>query len=313
MKFLRHRLSILLCVCFVSAAIAETPQKTVRLLTVGNSFADNGTRFLKDLAVASGHTLILGRANTSGCSLERHWNGLVAAEAGDPAGQMYPTGKDKPKRSLPEALRSNAWDVITLQQYSRLSEKVETYRPFAASLLETIRRYAPKAEIVLYQTWAYRWDDPHYKSGSNQEQMHAAVRAAYHQIAEELDLRVIPVGDAFALASSQPEWTYKVDPEFDFSDVKDPDIPKQPGSLHTGWRWITTLTGERRFGVDGNHANIFGCYLASCVFYEFLFNESPVGNPFHPEGITPEQARSLQEIAHEAVQKNRPSQVSSLP
>ncbi len=313
MKSFIPRFSILLCFCAFSATFAEAPKKTVRLLTVGNSFAENATRFLPGLAEASGHTLILGRANAAGCSLERHWKGLQAAEAGEPAGQMYPIGKDKPKRSLPEMLTSEAWDYITLQQYSRMSERVETFRPFAQSLRDKIQIYAPTAEIVLYQTWAYRWDDTHYKNGSNRDRMHAAIRDAYHQIGGELDLRVIPVGDAFAMASSQPEWTYAVDPEFNFTDVEDPNVPEQPGSLHMGWRWITTATGERRFGLDGNHANTFGCYLAACVFLEFFFDENPVGNAYYPKEITPEQALSLQEIAHEAVQKNRTLPVTSLP
>lgn len=288
-------------------------QKTIRLLTVGNSFADNGVRFLKDLAEAAGHTLILGRANVSACSLERHWTGLQAAEAGDATGQIYPTSPGKPKRSLVDALRSNTWDIITLQQYSRLSEQLDTYRPYAELLRDKIKTYQPSAEVVLYQTWAYRWDDTRYKDGSKPAHMHEAIHNAYAAVSRDLGIRVIPVGDAFNLATSRAEWTYQPDQEFDFANVKDPDVPKQPGSIHTGWRWVTTLQGERKFYMDGNHANIFGSYLAGCVYFEFLYGESPVGNSFIPAEITPEQARSLQEIAHEAVNQTLSLATTSNP
>lgn len=285
---------------------AENPEKTVRLLTVGNSFAYNATKNLGALARAAGYRVIQGSANFRGCSLELHWQTCQAAEAGDPAGSIYPPAKPGgPKRSLREFLVSERWDVITIQQASTLSDTVTTYRPFARDLHDYVKRHAPRAEVVFHQTWAYRHDDPRFQNGQTADQMHAAIRSAYHTVAGELGLRVVPVGDAFALATTRPDWTYKPDPDFDFQNVKSPAVPLQEGSLHVGWRWFTPpLQDIEKFGMDGHHANAFGSYLGSCVFFEFLFGESCVGNPFVPEGMTAGQARSLQEIAHQAVQES---------
>ena len=60
------------------SAPAEQPApskiKTVRLLTVGNSFSQNATRYLGDLVKAKGHTLIHRPLAIGGASMEVHWD-----------------------------------------------------------------------------------------------------------------------------------------------------------------------------------------------------------------------------------------------
>ena len=288
-----------------AALVAYAPAgeaTTVRLLTVGNSFAYNATKFLPDLAKAAGDSLVMDHANYSGCSLEKHWAAAQAAEEADSGGAIYPPREPAgPRRTLREILQSGTWDVVTIQQASRLSDEPSTYEPFAQLLRDYINLHAPGAEIVFHETWAYRADDDKFAKGGNPAEMHRAVREAYRLAASRLGLRVIPVGSAFHLASSRAEWTYVPDPAFDRNSVKFPEEPPQPGSLHKGWSWIKKADGSWTFWLDSTHANIFGSYLGSCVFFESLFGKSPVGNSFVPEGISPAQARSLQEIAHEAV------------
>src|SRR5688572_1394785 len=64
---------------------------TLRLFVVGNSFSNNATRFLPELAKAGGHELVVGKAQTGGCSFERHWNAVEAslANPADPKGKIY--------------------------------------------------------------------------------------------------------------------------------------------------------------------------------------------------------------------------------
>ena len=59
----------------------------MKLLTIGNSFADNSTRYIKEIFADRGVDLYVSRANIGGCSLERHWNG-AANKIPD-----YPNGK----------------------------------------------------------------------------------------------------------------------------------------------------------------------------------------------------------------------------
>lgn len=285
------------------------PVKTVRLLTIGNSFAINSTKFLKQLAQADNNQLILGQANVSGCSLERHWKAVEAYEAdpASPAGKLYEPVKGQPKVSLRQMLERDAWDFVTIQQASPLSADPSTYEPYATRLVEYVRKHAPRAQVLIHQTWAYRVDHPRFRDGryeANPEQMHDAVRKAYHALADRLDLRIIPVGDAMHLATHDPAWAYAPDPAFNAATATYPQVP--PGekrSLHVGWRWFTTRDGQRRLRFDGYHASVFGEYLGGCVFYEALFKESVIGNPYTPDSIPPQDAASLQALAHRAGQR----------
>jgi hypothetical protein len=165
-----------------------------------------------------------------------------------------------------------------------------------------VKKHAPKAELLLHQTWAYRVDDPRFggkpKEGepATAEEMYTMLTAAYKTIAKELGIRRIPVGDAFHLATTDPAWGYKPDKTWDKSKAKAPELPDQTHSLHVGYSYK-----DGKLGMDGHHANAAGEYLGGCVWYEFLFKESCVGNTFAPNGMKPEDAKYLQEVAHRAV------------
>src|SRR5947207_15864814 len=99
----------------VGSAPAEQPTpaktKTVRLLTVGNSFSQNATRYLADLVKAKGHTLIHRPLVIGGASMEVHWVKAQkhAKDRKDPPG-LYG------KKSLRDELRGEASDYVTIQQ-----------------------------------------------------------------------------------------------------------------------------------------------------------------------------------------------------
>ncbi|MCL4207424.1 MAG: DUF4886 domain-containing protein [Pirellulaceae bacterium] len=283
---------------------AEPAARTVRLLTVGNSFSRNATRHLEGLVEAGGHELIHRPIIVGGASLELHADKAQRHEqdANDPAG-LYANG-----RSLKQELQSEPWDFVTIQQASIRSHDVDTYRPYARQLFDIIRKYAPQAEVVMHQTWAYRCDDPRFavespKPGepATQEAMYQGLSNAYRTTAAELGVRMIPVGDAFYRADTDPRWGYRPDSQFDFQNARPPALPDQTHSLHIGWRWSKRPDGTSVLGMDGHHANLAGEYLGGCVFYEFLFETSVVGNPFVPAGLDPDYARFLQQTAHDTV------------
>jgi hypothetical protein len=285
---------------------AEPAAKTVRLLTVGNSFSRNATRYLDDLAKAGGHSLIHRPIYVGGASLELHAEKAQRHEQDpdDPAGR-YANG-----RSLKQELLDEPWDYVTIQQASIRSHDVDTYRPHAQQLFEAIRRYAPQAEVLVHQTWAYRCDDPRFAvetpepgEPATQEAMYQGLSHAYRTIAAELGVRMIPVGDAFYQADTDPQRGYRPDGRFDFQSAQAPALPDQTRSLHVGWRWQKRPDGTSTLGMDGRHANQAGEYLGGCVFYEVLLGTSVVSNPFVPEGLEPDYARFLRQVAHEAVGK----------
>lgn len=277
------------------------PAKTVRLLTVGNSFSQNATRYLPNLATAGGHKLIHRPIVVGGASLQLHAEKAQAYEK-DLAG-LYAN-----KRSLQQELAAEPWDFVTIQQASIKSHDLGTYRPYAAELRDYITKYAPSAKLLVHETWAYRCDDPRFavkspKSGepATQEAMYRGLASAYRTIAAELGARLIPVGDACYQADHDPQWGYQPDSKFDFRNAQPPALPDQTHSLHVGWRWAPQKDGPPKLSMDGHHANTAGEYLGACVFYEVLFGDSIVGNAFVPPGLDPDYVKFLQETAHQAV------------
>jgi hypothetical protein len=304
-RFLRAGLLLFFCANFAASGDETRPPKTVRLLTVGNSFSHNATHYLGELAKAAGDTLILHEANVGGASLELHWGKAVAFEKNpDDKNGLYAGG-----RSLKGELTSGKWDFITLQQASIKSHDVTTYRPFAGQLMDYIRQNAPGATVLLHETWEYRADDPRFAQKAavagepaTQDEMYQGLSGAYRAIARELGVRLLPVGDAFHLANHDPQWGYRASAKkFDPNKAKPGELPDQTHSLNVGWTWKKQADGKLKIGMDGHHANAAGEYLGACVWYEVMFGRSAEGNAFVPPGLDPAEAKYLQRTAHQAV------------
>lgn len=280
------------------------PVQTIRVFSFGNSFTGNSWQYLRKIAEAANVKITLNGALAGGCTLQRHWN---TAELGE-ANQDDPRAKELYKgKTTKELITAGTWDVVTIQQASINSKDIATYRPYAAKLKELITKYAPTAELVVHETWAYRVDDPLFKSTSkpySREKMYSDLSNNYRTIAAELGVkRIIPSGDAFNLADSDPNWGFKPDPTFD-PKAEDPKLPDQSHSLHVGYT-AKTKDGKTTVNYDGHHANMNGCYLAGLTWFETLSGISAVGNTFIPNGMSPEVAAVLQQKAHEAVEAEK--------
>ncbi len=278
--------------------------KTVKLLTIGNSFSANATHHLGDLAKAGGHKLVHQPLVIGGASFQVHAEKAQKheAEPKDKAG-LYTSG-----RGLKENLELDRWDYVTIQQASIKSHDFATYQPYAGWLRDYVAKHAPQAKLLVHETWEYRKDDPRFTKPSGkpgepttQDEMYTGLHAAYDKIAAELGARIIPSGDAFHLADTDARWGYQTDMSFDPKAAKQPALPNQTHSLHVGWLWKKQKDGKTALGMDGHHANMAGEYLGACVWYEVLFGESAVGSTFVPKGLDADYARFLQETAHRAV------------
>ena len=57
---------------------------------------------------------------------------------------------------------------------------------------------------------------------------------------------------------------------------------------------------------DESHPNIYGSYLAACVFYTTLYQKSPIGSTYIPNGISNTEALNLQTVASYTVLDSLP-------
>lgn len=294
------------------AQISAAERDSLKLLAIGNSFSIDATGFLPQIAKDGGKQLAIGRASIGGCSLERHARHLAEAEAGDEAGRAYkgfidPNTRQRSDVTIIEALQADTWDIVTLQQVSHLSFQRDSFQPYLDQLIAAVRKYAPTAEIVIHQTWVYREDHPIFKkdNGFTPLKMYEGLTANYRHIADEKGFRLLPVGDALHLARQTPRWTYVPDPEFDFKNPPDGQLPDQRASLQVGWRWTTNKHGERSFNLDAIHCNNAGKYLGAAVWYLQLFDADSVPGKFIPEKLDAEDTAALRAHAVAAVKAER--------
>lgn len=290
----------LLLVCLAANVFAQTGQDTLRLFIIGNSFSQNASAFLPQLAKESGKTLIIGRAELGGHSLEQHWGYVEKAEANadDPKGKPY-GGK-----SLKMLLGEGKWDMVTIQQYSYLSADSSTYYPYASKLIAYVKALQPQVRIVIHQTWAYRTDAKKFgriaegKTAMNQQEMWQKSRVAYHLLAKRINAPILPVGDAFQIVANDRKYGFKPDMSFNYEHPTAPSLPDQTHSINVGYYW-----NKKELVFDPNHANDAGKYLGGLIWYGILFNDSVKHIKFKPENVSEEFVQYLRKVAAKIIAK----------
>lgn len=292
------------------AAAGNASGQPLKVLHIGNSFSNDATTYLPELAKAGGKDLLVAGATIGGCTLERHARHLAEAKAGDPKGSAYTTNYARHKAlnlktgrgtfTLPEALEAQEWNVVTIQQASPMSFRPESYEPHAEQLITEIREKAPNATILIHQTWPYRPDHPLLaRENMTPDIMYERIVDAYTQFGKRYNLGFLPSGNAVHTATKTDEWAYAPDPNFDYKNPPENTKPDEKG-LYPGYSW-RTRDGKRSFALDAIHMNAAGDYLTGCVWYEILFNDSVLDVDFVPKELTSEQAAQLRRIAHDTV------------
>ena len=128
----------------------------MNILAIGNSFSQDATRYLHDLAKAAGKDLTVINLYIGGCSLSRHYRNMLSGER---AYQLECNGhRTGFMVSLSEALLNRDWDYITVQQASHDSTQYETYQPFFCDLYKVVKEVCPNAKFYIHKTWAYESD-----------------------------------------------------------------------------------------------------------------------------------------------------------
>ena len=177
----------------------------IKILSIGNSYSTDATRYVYGIARAGGVAMKVVNLFIGGCSLARHYRnmmGEVAAYDFEING-ITATGI---KISIKDALLSDDWDYVTLQQASPLSTNYETYQPYMDSIAAYVRQMVPKAKLLIHQTWGYREGSPRLeKLGvSSHEEMFLGAKAAYFQAADAIGAKkILPSGEAVCLAMKE--------------------------------------------------------------------------------------------------------------
>ena len=105
----------------------------MKILSIGNSFSTDAHRYLYRLARLNGVEMKTVNLTIGGCDLETHWKNAKENNA------FYDmeTNGDNPVEGIgiSEALISDKFDIITLQQASRLSGIHDSVQPYLTDLV----------------------------------------------------------------------------------------------------------------------------------------------------------------------------------
>lgn len=182
----------------------------LKVLAIGNSFSEDATCYLHQIAAADGVQMKVVNLYIGGCPLERHWQNILT---GEQAYQYQENGVKLEKYvSIEEMLGAEKWDYVTVQQASPDSGWSDTYEPFLELIVGYIREKAPSARILMHETWAYEIDSTHsgfYRYHCNQQEMFERLFKAYHDAAKRYDLQLIPSGELIQKLRTLPEFDYE--------------------------------------------------------------------------------------------------------
>lgn len=169
-------------------------------------------------------------------------------------------------------VQPDAWDVVVMHGYSDApinKDKSARFSEWARKHVQTIR--SRSAEPVFLMTWAYK----------NKPQMAAPMRDAYTSIANELGVMVIPVAVGFDKVSQEH-------PQLELYSQDILGFDQSDGDVRVIYKEII------------KHPSLAGSYLAACIIYATLYNESPQGLVYDAD-LNADTAALLQSTAWDVV------------
>ena len=178
------------------------PRNDLKILMIGNSFADDTLFYEERIAESYGISLDLYDAYIAGCTINQHYTNLTNGNATysmrNMIGDSWNYSDDM---TLEDIISSHTWDIITFQQAS-----AEIGRPTSYSNLENLvtavrTLVGPSPKFYWHQTWAYDKEYHDYNDyfsyfGNDQMNMYDAIVDCYENEVEPLGLfeKMIPAG-----------------------------------------------------------------------------------------------------------------------
>ena len=270
-------IAIALCCC----AVLTLSAKELKVLMIGNSFSNSVLTYLPGMVEAGKtHKLKLANAYIGGCTIERHCSN-IDAEKSKPDFKPYTfhvTGEKSRREKLSVMIKSDKWDIISIQQGSTHSPYKEKTHELAKKLIAFVRELAPQAEIVVHQTWAYNAEHSWFTKKNavlTRDKMHQMLTANYTELAKNNKFRMIPVGNAVQLFREKLPVKRVPNAKEQLKGLKRPQVVDISGGDVVGkvsWRKDRKDPKKIVLSNDVSHLNDKGKYLQACVWYMFLFD-----------------------------------------
>jgi hypothetical protein len=171
-------------------------------------------------------------------------------------------------------LEDEVWDIVILQETEVILLNPESRQNISIPMIEKYIDIVDEMDgvILLYSSIGFReglLDYEEFNHLEDYESTQDAVDMAYIEIGDEINLPIAPVGEVW-------RQVYDTEPAFDL------------------WQ------------ADGIHVSPEGAYLAACVFYTSIYNQSPLDLPVSDEfGISPAAIELIHKIVADVVLENQ--------
>lgn len=233
--------------------------KNISVLMIGNSFSVDAARYTHQISLGSEVEIELGVLYVGGCSLEQHVNFI---KDGSSPYEWFVNGESTGKYiSLKDALLMKKWDYITLQQVSVYSGLIDTFYPFINELVNYVKKYQKKANLVLHKTWPYEngFDNTNFAHYSyDRKTMYTCINKTYDSVAKDLGINIV---------------------------IRSGDVIEK----------AIEFFGEH-FHKDGFHLNDEGRYLAALGFVHTFSGYKKITNLYVPDELNKENCEKYEDF-----------------
>ena len=178
---------------YISSEIEEKELPTVKVLMVGNSYAQDTMTYCHEIAASQGVNMVCGVVYYGGCTVRQHAQFIEEKSA------VYTYfkngGTDKLNATFDDILFDEDWDYITIQSGSGDQGIKSTYYPYIQKIISYIEYKLPRAEIGIFQSWHQpaclegTGNSRLSKYDDSSETMYQAIIQSTNEIKEELGLR----------------------------------------------------------------------------------------------------------------------------
>lgn len=309
-------MKILLTILLMAVTAVSLTAKELKVLMIGNSFSRSVHRYLPEVVDSVPDCkLKMVAAIIPSANWGVHIGAIKKAEkqkdakpyrliyrlpGENPRDWWRPRGYDK----LDKIIKSDKWAIISIHGF-----RPEPFSPSADKLIAYIKKHAPDAEIVIQETWSFHCDDrriapPTPKWGVNQKEMSDQLSKSYRQLANDKQLRIIPVGLGVELYRKESPIRHKPYTKNDLTAFKYPKrVPLFTGDPVGSYNWQRRKDGGKELRLDGCHLNDQGHYLQACIWFSFLFNRPVADIAFTPKEVDKKTAAFTRQIAQQAIDR----------
>jgi len=234
--------------------------ETVKVLMVGNSYAQDTMTYAHEIARADNVNMVCGVLYYGGCTVRQHVDFIKNSK------NVYTYfkngGTDRANVGFLDVLYDEDWDYITIQTGQGEQGLKETFYPYLPWLIAYIENLLPNVEIGLFESWAVpscyegTGNSRLSKYNDNSQLMYESIISTFADLKQENGVRfVVPSAEAFYRMNQTEHCDNSV---FETSFFRDSTA----------------------------HANEKGRYMLGLTMYRAITGRTVLGNTFVAMGAT---------------------------